>query len=311
HAQAGENPELCTLLFRLSHLLECALIPVFVFDGQLRPSMKHGKKVSMKARWLEHHFKEIITAFGFYQHVAPGEAEAELAQMNQAGLIDAIITEDSDVLVFGAKLILHRYAGILADPDLYTLYSADDICSSENIQLTQGGLFLFAILLGGDYANGLQGCGQKTAHALCKTGLGDELLTAMTIMGPTALDNFLVGWRTRLQSELINPTIARVSRHPALAKKLPDDFLNPQILRLYALPVTSWSGKHAPPNAELWKPPSPDIAHIAAFCDNFFHWESDVLLKHLHKNIWPGIIIHSLYRVCSISLRELSRSETV
>ncbi|PBL04470.1 hypothetical protein ARMGADRAFT_1022882 [Armillaria gallica] len=200
--------------------------------------------------------------------------------------------------VFGAKLILcqppivRMEAGkkVKADPDLYTLYLADDICSSKNIQLTQGGLFLFAILLGGDYADGLQGCGQKTAHALCQTSLGDELFTAVTIMGPTALDDFLVGWRTRLQSELINPTIPGASRHPALANKLPDDFPNPQILRLYALPVTSWS----------------DIACIATFCDKFFHWESDIWLKHLRKNVWPGIIIHSLYRTTLGAFKSLS-----
>lgn len=156
---------------------------------------------------------------------------------------------------------------------------------------------MFAILLGGDYADGLQGCGKQTAHALCQTDLGDELLEAMTIMGPTALDNFLIEWRTRLRSELLNPTISGASRHPALANKLLDDFPNPRILRLYALPVTSWSGEHTPPNAELWGPPLPDIARIATFCDSFFHWEPDVRLKHLRKNIWPGIIIHSLYRV--------------
>ncbi|KAK0220040.1 PIN domain-like protein, partial [Armillaria fumosa] len=246
HAQAGENPELHTLLFRVAHLLQCMLIPVFVFDGKLHPSMKHGKKVSMKAHWLECHFKEEIAAFGFYQHVAPGKAEAELAKMNQAGIIDAIITEDSGALVFGAKVILHRPLSpktangkkAKGDPDVYTLYSTDHIHSSENIQLMQGGLFLFAILLGGDYTDGLKGCGQKTAHALCQTDLGDSLLTAVTTMDPTVLDNFIVGWRIQLQSELLNPTIGGASRHPALANKLPDDFLNPQILQLYALPVT-------------------------------------------------------------------------
>ncbi len=81
-----------------------------------------------------------------------------------------------------------------ADPDLYTLYSAEHIYSSENIWLSQGRLFLFAILFGGDYANGLQGCRKQTAHALCQTDLGDELLAAVTVMGPTALDNFLIEW---------------------------------------------------------------------------------------------------------------------
>ncbi|KAK0485584.1 PIN domain-like protein [Armillaria luteobubalina] len=284
HAQAGENLELHTLLFCVAHLLQCALIPVFVFDGKLHPSMKCGKK-------------------------APGEAEAELAHMNQAGIIDAIITEDNDVLIFGAKLILCRPSGLKtgsgkkakADSDLYNLYLADHICSSENIQLMQGRLFLFAILLGGDYANGLQGCGQKTTHVLCQTDLGDSLLTAVTVMGPIVLDNFLVGWRMWLQSELLNPTIGRASRCLALENKLPDDFLNPQVLRLYALPVTSWSIQHTPPNAEQWKPPLPDISRIAIFCDSFFHWEPDVWLKCLHKNVWPGIVIHSLYQMSTLS----------
>ncbi|PBK88144.1 hypothetical protein ARMGADRAFT_1034114 [Armillaria gallica] len=214
-------------------LKQCTLILVFGFDGQLCLSIKCGKK-------------------------APGEAEAELAQMNQAGLIDTIITEDSDVLEF-------LFLCVLADR-----------------------------------------CGQKTAHAFCQTSLGNKLFTAVTIMGPTALDNFLIGWQTRLQSELINPMIPGVSRHPALANKLPDDFPNPQILRLYALPVTSWSGEHALPNAILWKPPLPDIACITTFCDKFFHWESYIWLKHLRKNIWPGIIIHSLYRMTLGASKSLS-----
>jgi Holliday junction resolvase YEN1 len=37
---------------------------------------------------------------------APGEAEAELASMSRLGIVDAIITEDSDAIVFGATTIL-------------------------------------------------------------------------------------------------------------------------------------------------------------------------------------------------------------
>ncbi len=41
---------------------------------------------------------------------APGEAEAELAYLNQHGFIDAVVTDDSDTFVFGAKCVLKRYA---------------------------------------------------------------------------------------------------------------------------------------------------------------------------------------------------------
>jgi Holliday junction resolvase YEN1 len=36
----------------------------------------------------------------------PGEAETELAELNATGVIDAVITEDSDTLVFGATNVI-------------------------------------------------------------------------------------------------------------------------------------------------------------------------------------------------------------
>lgn len=36
---------------------------------------------------------------------APGEAEAELAYLNQIDLIDAVWTDDSDIFIFGAKRV--------------------------------------------------------------------------------------------------------------------------------------------------------------------------------------------------------------
>jgi Holliday junction resolvase YEN1 len=39
---------------------------------------------------------------------APGEAEAELAKLNRKGVIDAVLMEDSDVIVFGADHVLRR-----------------------------------------------------------------------------------------------------------------------------------------------------------------------------------------------------------
>lgn len=37
---------------------------------------------------------------------APGEAEADLAQLSQRGKIDAVYTDDSDALLFGAKMLI-------------------------------------------------------------------------------------------------------------------------------------------------------------------------------------------------------------
>ena len=39
---------------------------------------------------------------------AKGEAEAELAYLNQIGSLDAIISDDVDALVFGARVVIKK-----------------------------------------------------------------------------------------------------------------------------------------------------------------------------------------------------------
>lgn len=39
---------------------------------------------------------------------ALGEAEAELAHLNHEGIIDAVLTDDGDALIFGAKVIIRK-----------------------------------------------------------------------------------------------------------------------------------------------------------------------------------------------------------
>lgn len=66
HAQAGENPELRTLFYRLAYLarLPC-LTAVFVFDGPGRPTRKRNKQVIKSEHSLACAFREFIEAFGF------------------------------------------------------------------------------------------------------------------------------------------------------------------------------------------------------------------------------------------------------
>lgn len=40
--------------------------------------------------------------------VAPYEADAQLAYLSRTGIVDIIITEDSDLLAFGAKRVLYK-----------------------------------------------------------------------------------------------------------------------------------------------------------------------------------------------------------
>ena len=123
HMWAGRNLELKTLFLKLAHMLNSCAVPVFVFDGPDRPSMKRGHHVRDLPPLLKTDFERLIDAFGFFSHQvrtstcmilqvinpypqAPGEAEAELAYLNAIGAIDAMLTEDVDAFIFGAKTVI-------------------------------------------------------------------------------------------------------------------------------------------------------------------------------------------------------------
>ena len=127
HGREGENPELRTLFFRCVKLVNVPFLPLFIFDGPKRPKVKRGKRISGKKHWMVDSMKGIIEAFGFEWRMvrlmfffigwrsanhlkAPGEAEAELAYLNSVGIIDAILSDDVDTFLFGAKTVIRKCA---------------------------------------------------------------------------------------------------------------------------------------------------------------------------------------------------------
>ena len=62
--------------------------------------------------WVSHPYgKQIsyITEADAYAAQAPGEAEAELAMLNRAGFVDTVLTDDSDIFVFGVRTVIRKY----------------------------------------------------------------------------------------------------------------------------------------------------------------------------------------------------------
>ncbi|CCF52440.1 hypothetical protein NDA11_006921 [Ustilago hordei] len=227
HAQqssGGSNPYLRLLFYRLAKLLTLPVLPLFVFDGSERPTWKRGKQVKGKQHAIEHPFTQLIEAFGFQWCRARGEAEAELAWLNTEGVVDAVLTDDSDALLFGAQTVVRNWGRNLSgtkafnrttsggsdvfqdeesssttvggggglqltgsDRDLrITLYKASDMLSHPDLGLDQNGLILIALMSGGDYdTTGLLQCGVKIAIALARGGFGTSLISAFKSSYPT------------------------------------------------------------------------------------------------------------------------------
>ncbi|KIP01341.1 hypothetical protein PHLGIDRAFT_53692, partial [Phlebiopsis gigantea 11061_1 CR5-6] len=148
----GPSPALRILFYRLARLASRPVSLVIVFDGPLRPGLKRGKKVLPTEYFLAQHLRAFAQAFGFFEHTAPGEAEAELAEMNRIGTIDAVLTDDIDVLAFGAHTVI-RNPNIKHDRDDVCVYTACAIKEHTDVCLDRDDMVLIAVLSGGgDYS---------------------------------------------------------------------------------------------------------------------------------------------------------------
>lgn len=290
HAQSGREPELRTLLYRLTRLLETCTQPVFVFDGRDRPGVKRGKHVRQQEHWMVDGFSKLVEAFGFSSHQAPAEAEAELARMNQLGLIDAVLTDDSDIFVFGATMVIRSSTYQDNDKGSIHTHTSSAIAKHRSVSLTRGGILLVALLCGGDYDKGLVGCGIKTAHALARYGFGDTLIEASMSLEGDEYAEFIQCWRAALCSTLTDDPRGLLGRsHRALANKLDPSFPNRDVIRLYTHPLVSSDTILCA--LELGGRTF-DVEFLAELVQVHFDWWTDAPLKL--RKLWGGIVYREL-----------------
>ncbi|KAK6991996.1 PIN domain-like protein [Favolaschia claudopus] len=296
HAQMGRNPELRALFYKAAALNAAGAEGVFVFDGTHKPLEKRGKRVKAKPHWLIEEFQEMVKKMGFHVHQAPGEAEAELARLNYIGWIDAVLTDDGDAALFGATLTPLSSLD-KKNRDSVTIYASTALASHPSVQLTQGGIFLLAVLHGGDYDTvGLPKCGMGIAHGLARCGFGDALLGATQTMHDTDLSQFLVGWREAVREELATNARGYLkSKHKLLAAQLPDTFPRIKILKQYAIPTTSWSdGPFLPPNPDEWVVKLPALPELGQFVKSKFGWKPTDIVDKFRRMILPGMCVRRL-----------------
>lgn len=127
--------------------------------------------------------QDLLLLFGIPYVDAPQEAEAECAELLNRHLVDGIVTDDSDVFLFGGSRI---YRNMFNDNKYVECYLLADL--ERELGLDRDKLVRLAYLLGGDYADGLMGVGPV---------LGRELLEEF--QGPDGLQDFKVWW-SKVQS---------------------------------------------------------------------------------------------------------------
>ncbi|RDW86870.1 crossover junction endodeoxyribonuclease [Aspergillus mulundensis] len=243
--RGGKNPELRTLFFRLLKILALPIHPLFVYDGKNKPPFKRGKAVSSRSYGnapIIQLSKILIDLFRFPRHEAPGEAEAECSRLQMAGVVDAVMSNDVDALMFGSGFTVMNFskeAGSSAGGATHVTCYKMGMGDTSNVPLDRPGMILFAMLSGGDYlpTGSVAKCGSKTAAEIAKAGFGNDLLEILEADG-AELETRLNEWRDRLQYELEeNESGYFQTKHKVV--RIPETFPDRTILSYYAKPVVS------------------------------------------------------------------------
>ncbi|BGP14417.1 DNA repair protein rad2 [Rhodosporidiobolus nylandii] len=113
--------------------------------------------------------KEMLILFGIPYIDAPQEAEAECASLLTRQLVDGIVTDDSDVFLFGGSRI---YRNMFNESKYVECYLLDDL--EREVGLDRDKLVRLAHLLGSDYTDGLPGVGPVQGMELLEEFPGEN-----------------------------------------------------------------------------------------------------------------------------------------
>ncbi|RKP29771.1 PIN domain-like protein [Metschnikowia bicuspidata] len=188
--------------------------------------------------------QELLKRFGIPYITAPMEAEAQCAELFAMGMVDGIVTDDSDCFLFGGSRV---YKNMFNQKQYVECYTGEDI--ERTCGLNRDRLIELAFLLGSDYTEGIKGIGPVLAMEilaefgdLCQFKEWFDSHTKATAP-PSA------------QYKLQKALLARVRSDKLF---LPDSFPDPAVVRAY---------KHAEVDRDdsMFKWGVPRLDHIRSF----------------------------------------------
>lgn len=139
-------------------------------EGKIKESIKYFQKSIFVSPQLANHVQQRLKESYEDQIkfiLAPYEADAQLAYLCKKNLVDFVITEDSDLFVFGTKVCLNKLNRNMDGMEL----RLEDIMKNQYYDLEKFGPQKFieiCILTGCDYLPSPERVGFKTAVKLFK-----------------------------------------------------------------------------------------------------------------------------------------------
>ncbi|ESZ92464.1 hypothetical protein SBOR_7127 [Sclerotinia borealis F-4128] len=233
------------------------------YEQELKALRSQQKKDRRDADEVSHimitECQALLRLFGIPYITAPMEAEAQCAELVRLGLVDGIVTDDSDIFLFGGTRV---YKNLFNSNKLVECYLSSDL--EKELSLSRDQLISVAHLLGSDYTEGIPGIGPVTAV---------EILSEFP--SQTGLEEFKEWW-SDIQNPLISNTLAS---EPTLFRK---KFRRSQATKIFlppAFPSAAVTEAYLKPDvdhtAEAFQWGVPDLGQLREFLMGTVGWSQE------------------------------------
>ncbi|KAJ2964977.1 hypothetical protein NQZ79_g88 [Umbelopsis isabellina] len=200
--------------------------------------------------------QELLRLFGIPYIVSPMEAEAQCAELIGLSLVDGVVTDDSDVFLFGASKV---YKNVFNQEKYVECYVSNDIL--QELSLGRERLIQLAYLLGSDYTTGFAGVGQVAAMEILKEFQDD--VDEGDPLGP--LKRFKEWWETPVAPKDEKSDFRKRFRKRHSGMEIPEDFPNPHVREAYLSP-------HVDSSTQEFQWGMPDLDGLRKFLYSMLGW---------------------------------------
>lgn len=198
--------------------------------------------------------QELLALLGQPYVVSPGEAEAQCAWLEQHGLSQGVVTDDSDAWLFGAQCVYRH----LFRPDRRPVrFLMKDLASQFGLDRQK--MVAFALLCGSDYTTGVNGVGPVTAMEVLSEFKGDDAVSL--------LEEFRT-WLEKAKEEKVQP--GSKTRSHLVRLSLEPGFPSSRVAQAYLEPTVDES-------RETFSWGTPDLDALRTYANQKLGWSREKL----------------------------------